>query len=174
MIVILKLAIVYEWRRYELPELVSSLLLTIVDDLLKLLHEFLILLFLPGRICTLNTILHLLQRLLKHRREVAVHLVNVARQFLDFILLLCLKLFFRLLDRLLLLLESFDLFLVCFRGLLEHDLTLPELFIRRLVLARHVSDDGILAFPHRVLGLFQLHLAVCALLLSAFRSVGLL
>ena len=70
----------------------SRLLLSIIDYLLKLVNEFAILLLLPCLVRFLDARLHLIQRLLEHLREVAMHCLNVCLEFSQLLLLLRLSL----------------------------------------------------------------------------------
>ena len=85
-----------------------------------------------------------------------MHGVNVEGQLLCLLLLLFLELHFLIRDLVLALLERLDLLLVLVNARLQLGLVLSKLLIRRLVLPRHVSHDGICAFFLAFMGFFQL------------------
>ena len=66
--------------------MLSRLLLSVIDDLLELLDKLGVLFFLPGLIGPPDALLHLLERLLQHRREVLMHGVNVESELFRLVL----------------------------------------------------------------------------------------
>ena len=88
------------------------MLLSVIDNLLELLDKLGVLLFLPGLVGSSDALLHLLERLLQHCREVLMHRVNVKGKLFCFILFCLFEFLFFFNDFVLALLQGLDLLVV--------------------------------------------------------------
>ena len=101
------------------------MLLSVIDDLLELLDKLGVLFFLPGFVGSPDALLHLLERLLQHRREILMHRVNVKGKLFCFILLCLFEFLFFFYDLVLALLQGLDLLVVFIDLRLELGLKFP-------------------------------------------------
>ena len=88
------------------------MLLSVIDNLLELLDKLGVLLFFPGLVGSPDALLHLLERLLQHRREILMHRVNVKGKLFCFILFGLFEFLFFFYDFVLALLQGLDLLVV--------------------------------------------------------------
>ena len=66
--------------------MLSRLLLSVIDDLLELLDKLGVLFLFPGFVSPPDALLHLLERLLQHRREILMHCVNIGSKLFRLVL----------------------------------------------------------------------------------------